>query len=373
MPSIDTGRVLLVGSVARPLDGWSVEQVLRRCADALGEHASMLPDGEIGARSQWVRFITRNTYTPHPDLVGVRSHPVADPAFTGDHDWGLFSLRDGVDSIRFDRLGYADEALASYEIFARLRDDEGVIPRGTRFMVALPLIESATRRFIDSTPGFEILWAAYADVLARELAQITDAIPHEDLAIQFDMVMEVSAIEGTPPPLDPMRTLPDDPIERLKVSVARVSAEVPADVFMGLHACYGSQGHKPGQASDAAHSQKLDTLAAAVRLFNNAAQVSLRPLSFVHMPVDLTNGTEDRVYEPLQDLNVGDARVYLGLVHLQDGAPGARRRIDVARRHLADFGIATPCGWGRRPPDQRIEDLLALEAQVADDMQATPV
>ena len=114
-------------------------------------------------------------------------------------------------------------------------------------------------------------------------------------------------------------------------------------------------------------------LEVAVALLNNGAQASRRPLSFVHMPVELSNGFEDKVYEPLEVLNIGDARVYLGLIHLHDGAEGARRRIDVSRRHLADFGISTPCGWGRRPADQRIEDLLALEAQVADDMQAAPV
>jgi hypothetical protein len=52
--SEDHGRLLLLGSVARPEDGWDVEAVLRRSALTLGDHVSMLPDGELGDRSQWI-------------------------------------------------------------------------------------------------------------------------------------------------------------------------------------------------------------------------------------------------------------------------------------------------------------------------------
>ena len=55
--SQDHGHVMLVGSVARPEDGWSVEDVLRNCAKAIGNHASMLPDGEIGDRYYWINEI----------------------------------------------------------------------------------------------------------------------------------------------------------------------------------------------------------------------------------------------------------------------------------------------------------------------------
>ncbi len=51
---------------------------------------------------------------------------------------------------------------------------------------------------------------------------------------------------------------------------------------------------------------------------------------------------------------------------LHDGLDSALRRVDLARRHLADFGVATQCGWGRRPANERIDDLLALHRDVAD-------
>jgi hypothetical protein len=48
-------------------------------------------------------------------------------------------------------------------------------------------------------------------------------------------------------------------------------------------------------------------------------------------------------------LDPGDARVFLGIVLLIDGAAGLRRRHDTASRYLDDFGVAMYCGFGRRP------------------------
>jgi hypothetical protein len=46
---------------------------------------------------------------------------------------------------------------------------------------------------------------------------------------------------------------------------------------------------------------------------------------------------------------VGGARVYLGIILPVDGIPGLRRRKATASRHLADFGVAMYCGFGRQP------------------------
>ena len=162
MPGRDHGRVLLVGSVARPSDGWDVEDVLRICAGALGEHASVLPDGEVGDRHHWISYVKRHTYATHPDMVTLTRHTFDDWIPKGRDDQWRFSIRDGVEQLRFPKLGYADEAKRSYAIFRRLRD-EGAIASTTRFMVALPMIESATRSVIDTTRNFEILERAIAD------------------------------------------------------------------------------------------------------------------------------------------------------------------------------------------------------------------
>jgi len=144
----DHGKLLLVGSIARPEDGWDVEDVLRNSAQTVGPYVSMLPDGEIGDRTLWINFIARRVFPGHPDLITTSRHTYDDwKPRTGYGDLWRVTVRDGVESIAIDRIGYADEALQSYATFKRLKD-EGVIPNGVRFMVALPLTESATRGFV---------------------------------------------------------------------------------------------------------------------------------------------------------------------------------------------------------------------------------
>ena len=52
---------------------------------------------------------------------------------------------------------------------------------------------------------------------------------------------------------------------------------------------------------------------------------------------------------PRADLEPGDARVYLGIILPVNGVPGLRRRKATASRHLAGFGVAMYCGFGRQP------------------------
>jgi hypothetical protein len=55
---------------------------------------------------------------------------------------------------------------------------------------------------------------------------------------------------------------------------------------------------------------------------------------------------------------------YLGLVHRTDGFDGARRRLAAAKKVVTDFGIATECGFGRRPPET-VPELIELNREVA--------
>jgi methionine synthase II (cobalamin-independent) len=373
MPS--NGNVLLVGSVARREDGWSVEDVFRNCARVLGPRAAMLPDGEIGPRQTWIVYLARETYLRHPDIE--LCHPTPEEAY--DPTWVprdyddqfLFRVRDGVEQLRFDALGYAEEARRSYATFCRLRDEGAILP-GVRFMVALPMLESGTRRFFDRPRDFELVWDGYAEALGREVGEIVAAVPHEDLAIQWDMVAETYAIEGEMMRFDSagLERLPIDAWERYRLAIRTCSKDIPEDVWLGLHICYGSLGQKKGESTDTAHVTTIEDLATSVAMFNAAAEAAGRRLDFVHMSVPLSKGFDERYYAPLDDLRLGDARLYLGLVHLHDDVDGAVRRAELARRHAPRFGVATECGWGRRPPAQSIEDLLELERAVADAVAA---
>jgi hypothetical protein len=59
--------------------------------------------------------------------------------------------------------------------------------------------------------------------------------------------------------------------------------------------------------------------------------------------------SDDAFYAPLRNLDAKGARVYLGAIH---NMATLRERLDAARRHLPDFGLAAYCGFGRTPPEQ---------------------
>jgi hypothetical protein len=98
---------------------------------------------------------------------------------------------------------------------------------------------------------------------------------------------------------------------------------------------------------------------------NACTRAAGRSVQYVHMPVQLSD-LRDGFYAPLDDLDVGQTRLYLGLVDLSDGVDGALRRVELARRHVESFGVGTPCGWGRRPLSQQVQDLLDLNRDVAE-------
>jgi hypothetical protein len=365
--SADHGTVLLVGSVARPEDEWNVEDVFRRCADGLGGHVSMLPDGELDDRSQWITYIARHAYSKHPDLVTLTHHTFEDWRPRGYGDQWKFAVKDGVEQVRFPKIGYADEAKRSYEVFRRLRD-EGVIREGTRFLVALPLSESAVRAFVTSGHDFELIWEGYNEAIARELTEIAAAIPHDELAIQWDLARETAAVEGIEFNFEDadLTRLPADPLERYAAALAELSPPIPDGVWLGLHVCYGSLQHKEGESPDHAHFLPLESLEVAVRMLNRGVEACGRRVDFVHFPGRFEDGARDDFYAPLERLDVRGARVYIGLIDLWDGVAGALERIETARRHLPEFGYATACGWGRRPLSQSPEELIELNREVAE-------
>jgi hypothetical protein len=365
--TIDTGHILVVGSVARPEDGWDVEDVLRNLASALGPHVTMLPDGEVGDRSLWINFIARRVFPNHPDLITTSRHTYDDWKPEGYDDLWRVTVRDGVDAVRIERIGYAEEAKRSYEVFGDLKR-QGLIPAGVRFMVALPLSESGTRGFVDNARDFEILWAAYTEALQREIAEIAEAIPHDELSIQWDLARETAAVEGVEfqfPNAD-LRRLPADPMGRYCHALSQLAPAIPEDVWVGLHVCYGSLEHQEGESPDSGHYVPIRDLGTAVEMFNRGIDACGRRVDFLHAPVQFARGTEDEHYAPLAGLAARDARLYLGLIDSSDGLSGALSRLEVARRHYPDFGLATACGWGRRPLSERVQSLIELEHNVAD-------
>jgi hypothetical protein len=362
------GNVLLVGSM--PFK--TVEEALRS-ASALGTDASCLPDGEVGDRQYWITFLPTRTYSHHPDLFESRS-PNDGFDHQPDHDettvrrgaarefhW-TYQTKPGVTELEFDDLGYADIAKESYATFTRLRD-EGVIAAGTRFQVSLPATSSGVDQFFDEPEQWPLVHGAYARAMRNEIAKMVESIPPDDLVIQFDLAWEVvdmSVGDERYFPFWPEATF-EEKFKRHTDLLVELTPDIPEEVLLGFHWCYGTWGGWP--------MTDMQDLRLCVDLSNDTVPRAGRRVDYVHMPVPVDPGPE--FFAPLADLNIGDTKVFLGLIHHEDGIEGARKRIGLASDVLDDFGIAAVCGYGREDPEA-VGDVLALHRAAAAELPDTP-
>jgi hypothetical protein len=341
---MSTARVLLTGSV--PL--YSTEEVINYCGGGLGDIAVGIPDGEVGDRSLWIIYQAYRILDGHPQLVTLqRPQPEYNWRPSGFEDFWLFGIRDG-ETLRLDDIGYARIAAQSYGVF-RERKAAGAIAPTARFQVSLPLPESVASWFFPNLEHMRQGIEAYTTALQRELVKILDTVPHDELTIQWDTCWEILDVEGAAP-----WTLPgESPLERFRAMCARMSSAIPPEVLLGYHLCYGDLGHK--------HMKNPEDLAVSVSMSNVAAESSGRHVDFVHMAVP-ADRTDEAYFAPLRFLRPGP-KPFLGLVHEHDGLDGGLRRWDVAAKFLPNFGIATECGWGRRPAWQ-VPALIKLHRQI---------
>jgi len=197
-----------------------------------------------------------------------------------------------------------------------------------------------------------LLEKAYFQSMKEEIAALATIVPAEKLAIQWDTVFELLILEGV------RKSQIDDTREGLIERLRRLGAELPAEVELGYHFCYGDMNHK--------HSLEPPHTGVMVDLANDLTRALPHRIDFIHMPVP-RGRDDDAYYAPLSRLALRpQTELYLGLVHFTDGVGGTRRRIATASRVLPDFGIATECGFGRRDPET-VRHLLDIHAKVAQD------
>lgn len=330
--------LLLVGS--SPLD--SVKEAFEIFGGTLGPYLSAIPDGEVGPRRHWISRVHYQVFAGHPDFEIVRRPRPDDgverlaPRDAAD-SW-LFKIPESVDQVRFGdpgwRLGYARDAYNSYCIFQMLKE-KGVLPGHLRFQVCMPMVNSLVPpRVFASVKDMEKVKSGLQAALRAELAKIVELIPNKDLAIQWDCSTEVQDAYGV------VSQLPSgDLIERNLQQVRALSPQIPEDVALGYHFCFGTLGGWPRFSPD--------TLSATVQLANAVIGASGRRVDWVHIPV--LDRADDAFFAPLRDLDPKGARVYLGAIHNMDSFP---QRIAVARKYLPDFGLAAYCGLGRHTREQ---------------------
>jgi len=332
---------LLVGSIN--LD--SAEEVFAAVGEHLKDEVSRVPDGETGDRLGWI-FSLAPRIKAVPDLESANK--TYGDGHAVDMRFEVFRMKEGVkaDEVEFGNLGYADDALASYEFF-KSAVDNGTLKRGTRFLVSLPTAYMALLAYIDVEER-DALYPAYRRALGNEIERMLAVIPKEELGIQWDIPAEVGMAEEVDP-RTPWKL--DDAAKEL----GEMAALVPDGVELGWHHCYGDPPDK--ETGHGKHWYEPPTADAMVRLTNAFLKHVERRSDWVHMPVPIQH-TGPEFFAPLADLELPDeTRLYLGLLHVEDGVDGANKRIESASRYVTGFGVATECGLGRIPRDEVIPTL----------------
>lgn len=339
--------VHIVGSV--PLA--DAEQVFSTLASALGTSLKRIPDGETGERLNWVGWLGR-VFAAVPQLELSddvwRVHEAASAH-------RLYRLKPGakISDIRLDTLPYGEFALQSYAVFKRLRD-AGKIPADTRFQVDFAPAHSAARSHVVESLLPEIE-PVFNDAIMREIDRIAAAIPHEDLAFQFDAASAVFAILQTGKFGRHGKTK-DEAEANFTELLATLGNRVPTNVDLLYHFCYGDNNHR--------HSVEPIDMGDMTDMANRLTRAMKRPIQLIHMPVPRDRG-DDAYFAPLKKLTLQpETTIALGLVHHTDGLEGTARRMATARKYMREFAIGTECGFGRRKPET-IPELLRIHAEAA--------
>lgn len=334
-------RALLVGSVN--LD--SAQDVFNSVADHAGDVIDRIPDGETGARKNWYSFQVQ-VLGRQRQLEGVGEQAVDENGYAG---FSRFKLRDGVQSpqLEFGPLGYAEHALASYEVFTGLKE-AGRVRQAVRFQVSLPTPVAVAFAYMDD--GHQLAFEqAYERHLLQEIAEIRAGVPARELALQWDVAIEMGMLEKVFPTY-----LRGDLLSGVIERLARLGDAIPEPVELGYHLCYGNRHNR--------HWKEPDDTAKLVAVANGVSHAVKRTIDWTHMPVPIER--DDAAYfEPLRELALKRETVLsLGLLHKEDGIDGVRRRGAAARGAVPNFAVATECGMGREPSES-IPGLLDLHAQ----------
>ncbi len=326
------------------------ETVMREIATRVPFGVRRIPDGETGPRQQWVFFqLEKFWQTPGLAQAGAKDQPSP-----GYEQMPKVRLADGVepDDVQWPNLGYADAYQESFETFRRLRD-EGVIPAGIRFQVEYPTPLASINAWVVPEDQNR-LEPSYKEALFADLDRLLAAIPHGDVAVQWDVAVEFAILEGGFEAAENQTF--DDIVDRLVECIERVPEDVPA----GLHLCYGDYQHQ--------HFKEPESLDLQVRVSNEVAARAARTVNWLAFTVP-QNRRDAAFFEPLSGLSLpSETEVYLALVpyHPAEQEPGTtEEQVRLVDEHLAsiEWGICTECGMARAEREE-VPALLDLHREI---------
>jgi len=339
--------VYLVGSVPMA----DAAAVFETVSAALGPSLLTLPDGETGERLDWITWL-EPIFRDNPALE-LSPETFQLHGLAAKHR--RYQLKPGksIKDVHFDNLFYADIARKSYATFAALKRT-GKVPPQVKFQIDLVPAHSVIWLFVQEDLQ-RAIDPIYNDAVLREIDKIAAALPHDDIAIQFDIASAVFArLERDQP--SPYGNTKEEMQDTFSKIVVRLADHVPSDIDLLFHFCYGDAGHR--------HVIEPTDMGDMVDYANRLAGQLKRPIAQIHMPVP-RNRSDAAYFAPLQRLKLAPTtRLCLGLVHYTDGIEGTKQRLDAAKQFVRDFAIATECGFGRRDP-KTVPELLHIHAEAA--------
>ena len=322
------------GSVNLP----GTEAVMREISSRVPRGVRRMTDGETGERYYWIMFqVQKFAAMADFQAAGTRELPGVDlPPMP------LLRLADGVaaEDVRWPDLGYAAAYTDSYQVFRRLQDD-GTIPAGVRFQMQYPTpVAPIAGTFVPEDQ--DRLVACYQAALFADLARALAQLPHDQIAVQWDVAVEFAMLEGGFG-FDPV------PLGQITPGLARCADQIPGDVPVGMHLCYGDAGHQ--------HFKQPESLALQVQVANAVTAAARRPVNWFSFTVPQAQRDAD-YFAPLATLRTGpQTELYFALVpYYPASQPAGTTAQQVAHIDAGlaqtppgsrEWGICTECGMGR--------------------------
>ncbi len=320
--------VHLNGGVNLPDAESVLREVVRRVPDGLRR----LPDGETGDRAGWIAFqLPRLLATP--GLERVDPPPDSSRRYAGRRPSVRLAAGTDAGTLAWPELGYAAAYRASYATFCALRD-EGVVPTGVRFQAEYPT-PHAVCGFVDAEDRARVE-SSYERALLADLDVLLAAVPHRDLAVQWDVAVEIGEAERSG----------GQAVGRIAEAIARYTDHVPDDVPVGMHLCYGDFGHE--------HFMQPPSLAIQVALADAVTARTRRPPAWISFTVPQDRGDE-AYFAPLTDLHPDPStELYFALVPYhpdRQRAGTTDAQVALVDRLLSaeagPWGICTECSLAR--------------------------
>ena len=301
--------------------------------EKLGQDLDYLPDGETGARRNWVISMIES-FREHPDLQLTK------PGDWSDYDkTPRFSIRKGrrLYGAAID-LGIDTAAAESFPTFREVT--EGLSGTGQRpsFQVGIPG-DIDLSMFTLGPSGPVRHRRPFTEALATSMHQVRARIG-ADVVFQIELPVELVLIARAP------RVARSGLARAMARDVASLALGAPVGSQFGVHLCLGDMNHRAlGRMAD---TSPIVTLANAIV----AAWPRSQRLKFVHVPLaaaDDPPSGEPSFYQPLTSLELGSARFVAGYAHEEqpiDDQLRIRDLIENAVGHPTD--VSTSCGLGRR-------------------------